>query len=115
MDSNLKFIHILASYAQLKGANRISMLSSLEAKLPRALRELLQEVPSLRVTFPEILLQVSSPTCHSTCPLPVEYYSPRGQAVSTSQVPVGQHKTIEPQEHAKKDRILSQNYIEKCP
>ena len=24
------------------------------------------------------------PTCHSTCPLPQEYYSPRGKAVSTS-------------------------------
>ena len=23
-------------------------------------------------------------TCHVTCPLPIEYYSPRGQAVSTS-------------------------------
>ena len=25
-------------------------------------------------------------TCHATCPLPVEYYSPRGQAASTSHI-----------------------------
>ena len=36
------------------------------------------------VLFQNFRIHSLRPTCHSTCPLPVEYYSPRGQAVSTS-------------------------------
>ena len=78
--SSTRFFYIL--WIELRRCMQQTMIPKWVGKiLPAKTNWFFHEKSSL---FQKILPHSLRSTCHSTCPLPVEYYSPRGQAVSTS-------------------------------